>query len=60
MRRFMSGLAASVVLTALPGTTALQTLQPKSVTASVTVTTSDSRRNIAVLSEGEPRGRPRA
>jgi len=54
MNRCLSGLAVSGVLAAAPGMTALQTSQPTSVTASVTVITSDSRRNIAVLSKGEP------
>ena len=54
MNRYLSGRALSGVLAATLGMAARQASQPKSVTASVTVTTSDSRRNIAVLSGGEP------
>jgi hypothetical protein len=54
MSRCCPGLAVSGVLAATLGITAVQTSQPKSVTASVTITTSDSRRNVAVLSKGEP------
>ena len=54
MSRCLPGLAASGVLATTLGITALQAGQPKSVTASVTVTTSDSRRVVAVLSKGEP------
>jgi len=54
MSRRIAGFAMSGVLAATLGITALQTSEPKSVTASVTVTTSDSRRNVAVLSKGEP------
>ena len=54
MSRCLPGLAASGVLATTLGITALQAGQPKGVTASVTVTTSDSRRVVAVLSKGEP------
>jgi hypothetical protein len=54
MSRYLSGLALSGVLAATLGMAARQASQPKSVTASVTVTTSDNRRNIAVLSGGAP------
>jgi hypothetical protein len=54
MNRCLCGLAVSGVLAATLGMAARQANQPKSVTASVTVTTSDSRRTIAVLSKGEP------
>jgi len=54
MSRHLTGLALSGVLAATLGMAARQASQPISVTASVTVTTSDSRRNIAVLSKGEP------
>ena len=53
MNQWLSGLALSGVLAATLGLAA-QENQPKSVTASVTVTTSDSRRTVAVLSKGEP------
>ena len=54
MHRCLSSLAVSVLLAATVGLAAPQANQPKSVTASVVVTTSDSRRNIAVLSKDEP------
>ena len=54
MNRYLSGLALSGVLAATLGMAARQASPPKSVTASVTVTTSDSLRTIAVLSKGEP------
>lgn len=54
MSRYVFGLAASGVLAATLGMTAPQASRPKTVSASVTVTTSDSRRTIAVLSKGEP------
>ncbi len=52
MNRCLSGLALSGVLAATLGVAA-QGTQPRSVTASVAVTTSDSRRTVAVLSSGE-------
>jgi len=52
MNRCFSGLALSGVLAATLGVAA-QGNQPRSVTASVAVTTSDSRRTVAVLSKGE-------
>jgi len=54
MNRYLSGAAFAGVLAATLGMAARQASQPKSVTASVTVTTSDSLRTIAVLSKGEP------
>lgn len=54
MTRCVSGVVVAAVLAATLTVAAQQTGKPKSVTASVTVTTSDSRRNIAVLATGEP------
>jgi len=54
VNRCLSGLALSGVLAATLGMVAEKASPPKAVTASVTVTTDDSRRNIAVLSKGEP------
>jgi len=54
MKRWLSVLAVSGVLAATLGMVAEQASPPKTVTASVAVTTGDSRRNIAVLSKGEP------
>jgi hypothetical protein len=54
MNRWLSVLGVSGVLAATLGMVAQQASPPKTVTASVAVTTSDSRRNIAVLSKGEP------
>jgi hypothetical protein len=54
MNQCVSGLAVSVVLAATLGMTSEQPDQPKSLTASVSVTTSDSRSNIAVLSKSDP------
>ena len=53
MNRCLFGLVLSGVVAATLGLAA-EGNQPRSVTASVTVTTSDSRRTIAVLSKGEP------
>jgi hypothetical protein len=54
MTRCISGVVVAGVVAMTLGAAARQASEPKSVTASVTVTTSDSRRNIAVLSKGEP------
>ena len=54
MTRCVSGVVVAGVLAMTLGAAARQASEPKSVTASVTVTTSDSRRNVAVLSKGEP------
>jgi len=54
MTRCVSGVVVAGVLAMTLGVAARQAGEPKSVTASVTVTTSDSRRNVAVLSKGEP------
>ena len=54
MTRCVSGVVVAGVLAMTLGVGARQAGEPKSVTASVTVTTSDSRRNVAVLSKGEP------
>lgn len=54
MRRWLSVLTVSGVLAATLGVAAQRATQPKSVTASVTVTTSDSRRHVAVASKGDP------
>jgi len=54
MSRWPFVLAASCVLAATLGMAAQQASPPRTVTVSVAVTTSDSRRNIAVLSKGEP------
>ena len=54
MSRWLFVLAASCVLAATLGMAAQQASPPRTVTVSVAVTTSDSRRNIAVLSKGEP------
>lgn len=54
MTRCVSGVVVAGVLAMTLGVAARQAREPKSVTASVTVTTSDSRRNVAVLSKGEP------
>ena len=54
MTRCVSGVVIAGVLAVTIGAAARQTSEAKSVTASVTVTTSDSRRNVAVLSKGEP------
>jgi len=54
MTRCVSGVVVAGALAMTLGVAARQASEPKSVTASVTVTTSDSRRNIAVLSKGEP------
>lgn len=53
VNRCASGLVLSGVLAATLGVAA-QGNQPRTVTASVSVTTSDSRRTVAVLSKGEP------
>ena len=55
MTRYLSGLALAGVLAATLGMAAAQQeSEPKSVTTSIAVTTSDSLRTIAVLSKGEP------
>lgn len=54
MIRWVSGFAMAGVLAMTLGVAAQQASKPKSLTASVTLTTSDDRRNIAVLSKGEP------
>ncbi len=48
------GLVVAGVLAVTLGVAAQQASKSKAVTASVAVTTSNNRRNIAVLSKGEP------
>lgn len=54
MNRWLSTLAVSGVLAATMGIAAQQVSPPRTITASVAVTTSDDRRAIAVFSKGEP------
>ena len=54
MSRYICGLVVACVLAVTLGVAAQQASKSKTVTASVAVTTSDDRRNIAVLSKGEP------
>ncbi len=54
MSRYICGLVVAGVLAVTLGVAAQQASKSKIVTASVAVTTSDDRRNIAILSKGEP------
>jgi hypothetical protein len=54
MDRRHSSFVLSAVLALASGAAAQQPSQPKSVTASVVVATSDSHRVVAVLSKDEP------
>jgi len=54
MTRCISGAVVAGVFAVTLGAAARQADAPKSVTASVTVTTSDDRRTITVLSKGDP------
>ncbi len=54
MTRYICGLVVAGVLAVTLGVAAQQASKSKTVTASVAVTTSADRRNIAVLSKGEP------